>query len=155
MLIECETDASWDRTKDAKSFTGLLLYRNGDIIYWKSKKQSIVVLSSTESELEAMLEGTKKMVWTSSLLSETELAKELFMELKCDNLNAVKLANRGDLKTKSKLLNRKCQYIREAVKRENIHVGPNEEMTADYLTKPLSGSMLMKNVKKFMEVMGR
>lgn len=32
---------------------------------------------------------------------------------------------------------------------------PNEEMTADSLTKPLSGPMLMKNVKRFMNVMGR
>lgn len=157
MLIECEADASWDRTKDAKSFTGLLLYRNGYLIHWRSKKQSMVALSSTENELEAMLEGTKEMMWTRSLLKEIGLAEEIFMELRCDNLNAVKLTNGGNFKTKSKLLNRKCQYIREAVKQEDIHVRhvPNEEMTADSLTKPLSVPMLMKNVKRFMNVMGR
>lgn len=35
--IECETYASWNSIRDAKSFTGLLIYRKGDLIHWKSK----------------------------------------------------------------------------------------------------------------------
>ena len=31
--IRCEMDASWDSTKDAKSFSELLLCRNGDLIH--------------------------------------------------------------------------------------------------------------------------
>lgn len=58
--IECKSDASWDSTRDARSFTGLLIYCNGGLIQRKSRKQSAVALSSTESELEAMLEGLKK-----------------------------------------------------------------------------------------------
>lgn len=57
--IECETDASWDRTRDAKSFSGILMYYNGNLILWKSKKQPTVALSSTESELEALVTGVK------------------------------------------------------------------------------------------------
>jgi len=153
--IECETDASWDRTKDAKSFTGLLMYKNGDLIHWKSKKQSMVALSSTESELDAMLEGMKEMIWTSRLLREIEWSEEMTKELRCDNLNAVRLANGGNFKTKSKLMNRKCHFIQEAVGEERIHVNhvSSSEMTADCLTKPLSGPTLLKNVRKFMKVM--
>jgi len=55
--IELNADASWDRTQNAKSFTGVLIYRNGDLIHWRSRKQSMVALSSTERELEAILEG--------------------------------------------------------------------------------------------------
>jgi len=66
--VKCESDASWDRTQDAKSFTGLLLYVNGNLIHWRSRKQSIVALSSTESELEAMLEGLKEIVWSCKLI---------------------------------------------------------------------------------------
>lgn len=36
--IDHETDASWDTTIDAKSFTGILIHRNGDLIQWRSKK---------------------------------------------------------------------------------------------------------------------
>lgn len=150
--IECETDASWDSTRDAKSFTGLLIYRNGDLIHWKSKKQSMVALSSTESELEAMLEGLKEVIWKKRLMQEIGLSSEVKIEMRCDNLNAVRLANGGNFKTKSKMLNRKCHYIREEVKREDIKVKhvSHEIMTADCLTKPLTGPNLMKNIKKFM-----
>lgn len=152
-MIKCETDASWDRTKDAKSYTGLLLYRDADLIYWKSKKQHMIALSSTASKLEAMLEGVKEITWTNNLLEEIDSTKDRILILKCDNMNAVKLGNGGNFKTKSKLLNRKCCYIRETANKENIkivHV-PNGEMTADCLTKPLSGPGLMKNINKFMD----
>lgn len=148
---------SWDSTRDAKSFTGLLIYRNGDLIHWKSKKQSMVALSSTESELEAMLEGLKEVIWSRRLLEEIELSREAKIEIRCDNLNAVRLANGGSFKIKSKMLNRKCHYIREDVKKENIKVKhvSHEIMTADCLTKPLTGPNLLKNIKKFMNVTSR
>ncbi|XP_039313001.1 secreted RxLR effector protein 161-like [Solenopsis invicta] len=153
--IRCESDASWDRTEDAKFFTGLLLYRNGNLIHWRSKKQSIVALSSTESELEAMLEGLKEIIWTSRLLYEMGYTEEVKRELNCDNLNAVRLANGGSFKTKSKLMNRRCYYIQEAVRKENIivkHVS-NENMTADCLTKPLGAPTLSKHIKKIINTM--
>lgn len=80
------------------------------------------------------------------------IVKKLKTEIRCDNLNAVKLANRGNFKMKSKILNRKCYYIQEDVEKENVcakHI-PSNMMTANCLTKPLSGPNLMKNVKKFM-----
>lgn len=97
--IECEADASWDRT--AKSFIKLLIYKNGDLIYWKSRKQSMVALSSTESELEAILEGLKKVIWASRLLDKIEMSGKLSRELRCDNLmNAVRLVTGDNFKTR-------------------------------------------------------
>lgn len=79
--MKCESDASWDRTEDAKSFTELLLYVNGNLIHWRSRKQSMVALSSTESELEIMLEGLKEVVWSSRLIHEIESSEEVSKEL--------------------------------------------------------------------------
>ena len=31
--IMCSTDASWDSTADAKSFSGILIYRNRDLVH--------------------------------------------------------------------------------------------------------------------------
>jgi len=117
----------------------------------------MVALSSTESELEAMLEGAKEIVWTSRLLREIGQSRNMTRELKCDNLNAVRLANGGNFKTKSKLMNRKCHFIREAVKNECIRVShvSNADMTADCLTKPLSAPTLLKHTKMFMRVKDR
>lgn len=82
-------------------------------------------------------------------------SKETNKKLRCDNLNAVKLANGGNFKTKSKLMNKKFYYIREAVRNENVivkHV-PSENMTADCLTKPLGVSILSKYIKNIMSIM--
>jgi len=155
--IECEADASWYRTQDAKSFTEILIYRNGDLIHWRSKKQSMIALSLTESELEAILEDVKEIVWISRLLREIGLSEKMTREVKYDNLNAVRLANGRNFKTKSKLMNRKCHFIREAVKGERIHVShvSNTDMTADCLTKPLSAPTLLKHTRMFMRVKDR
>ena len=116
--IECETDASWDRTKVAKSFTGLLVYVNSDLVPWKSKIQRGVALSSTESELEAMTEAVKEVVWFDGLLKDIGMGDKRTRKIRCDSLNAVKLANGGNYKTQSKLLNRKSYFIRETMKQE-------------------------------------
>lgn len=152
--IDCETDASWDTTKDAKSFTGTLVYRNGDLIQWRSKKQYTVALSSTESELEAMLEGMKDVIWLDRLLREITGENKITKEIKSDSLNVVKLANGGNYKSRSKLLNRKFHFIREGMKENNIlitHVA-SVDMRADCLTKALSGPKLYKNVKEIMDI---
>lgn len=86
----------------------VLGYRNGDLVHWRSEKQATIAPSSTESELEATLEGLKE-VWISDLLNEIGMLCEQ-KELKCDNLNAVKLANRENFKTTTKLLNRTCHF---------------------------------------------
>lgn len=151
--IKCESDA-WDRTEDAKFFIGLLLYRNGNLIHWRSKNQSIVPLSSTESKLEAMLEGLKEVIWISRILYEMGYTEKTARELNCDNLNAVKLTNDESFKTKSKLMNRKCYYIQKAVRNKSIlvkHVS-SDNITRDCLTKPLGGPTLSKHLKKVMNI---
>jgi len=72
-------------------------------------------------------------------------------------LNAVRLANGNNFKTKSKLMNRKCCYIRETMQIENItckhvkHVS-NNDIIADCFTEPLSGPTLLKQIRKFMDI---
>ena len=70
----------------------------------------ILYTSSIENELEAVMEGLKEISWMSDLLNEIAMSRE-YKQLKCDNLNAVKLANSENFKTKTKLVNRKCHFI--------------------------------------------
>ena len=49
--LTCYADASWANDLDTrKSTTGYLFKLNGNIISWKSQRQSTVALSSTEAE---------------------------------------------------------------------------------------------------------
>lgn len=101
-----------------------------------------------------MTEAVKEVVWFNGLLKDIGMGDKLTRKIRCDSLNAVKLANGGNYKTKSKLLNRKCYFIRDATKQEDLQIShvSNERMTADCLTKPVSGKSLLKNVKLFLDI---
>ena len=45
------------------------------MISWKTKRQSVASLSSTEAEYIALSETTKEAMWIRSLLKETETRK--------------------------------------------------------------------------------
>ncbi|KAK2986874.1 hypothetical protein RJ640_000992 [Escallonia rubra] len=53
--IECFSDADWAGSKlDRKSTTGYCVFVGGNLVSWKSKKQSVVSRSSAESEYRAI-----------------------------------------------------------------------------------------------------
>ena len=65
------TDANWaGDIDDRKSTTGLLLKINGCTVSWKSKKQSVVSLSSAESEYMSLGEGVRETLWLRQFMSE-------------------------------------------------------------------------------------
>ena len=56
-----------------KSITAYFFTLGGNCISWKSQLQSLVALSSTESEYMAIIDAFKEAVWLQGLLSEINL----------------------------------------------------------------------------------
>ena len=53
--LECLTDADWAGSKeDRRSTSGYYVFVRGNLVSWKSKKQSVVSRSSVEYEYRAM-----------------------------------------------------------------------------------------------------
>lgn len=63
--LHAYSDSDWASDLDKRrSCTGFVIKLSGAAINWKSHRQDIVALSSTEAEYIAMSETTKDVVWT-------------------------------------------------------------------------------------------
>jgi len=56
--------------KTRRSPTGYLIYLNGALIGWCSKRQAAVALSSTDAECRALTEVCREIMWIRSFLRE-------------------------------------------------------------------------------------
>lgn len=70
-------DASFAYDYDRKSTSGYLLKLNNNVILWSSKKQSVVALSSTESEYIALSLCARECLFCKNLLSDIKVIKSL------------------------------------------------------------------------------
>jgi hypothetical protein len=61
------SDANWSARL---SISGYAFYLGNSLVDWRSKKQPLVTLSSTESEYVALTHASKNLLWLRKLLSE-------------------------------------------------------------------------------------
>ena len=145
-------DADWaSDSLDRKSYTGFCFVLNGSVISWQSKKQKTVSLSSTEAEYVALSEASREAVYLRNLMYEIT-GKQQVIKLKCDNQSALKLATSHHAHTRSKHIDVRYHYVRDAVKNKLISIDyiSTQEMPADLLTKGL----LSTKHYKFMKLLG-
>jgi len=84
LLAYSDADHGSDPT-DRKSVTGFCIFLSDSLIFWKSKKQSIVSQSSTEAEYRAMTSTTKEIVWLRWLLADMRVFFSHPTPMYCDN----------------------------------------------------------------------
>jgi hypothetical protein len=77
-----------------QSTTGYLVQWNGNLISWKSKKQSSTSLSSTEAKYVAMADLVRELIWLRMVMS-TSLSLEIPKKIPIfeDNQAAIQLTN--------------------------------------------------------------
>ncbi|XP_071909073.1 autophagy-related protein 18b isoform X3 [Coffea arabica] len=71
--IEGYSDADWvGSASDRRSTIGYCVFVGGNLVSWKSKKQTVISRSSAESEYRAMAHTVCELVWLKSMLLEIE-----------------------------------------------------------------------------------
>lgn len=66
-----------------RSITGYLFTLYGNLVSWKANLQSIVALSTTESEYIALTKAIKEVIWLKGLVNELE-GKAVPVTVWCD-----------------------------------------------------------------------
>lgn len=143
-------DADWGNNRsDRRSFTGFVFCLNGGPISWESKKQRTVALSSTEAEFMAMTEAVKERLYLRRLFEELGLRELMDITIFNDNMGAIKLAENPIFHNRSKHIDLRFHFIREAVNEKliNIRYLDSNSMIADTLTKGLSGCKLKELIR--------
>jgi IS30 family transposase len=138
--IEVYTDSDWAGClSDRKSTTGYCTFVWGNMVTWRSKKQSIVARSSAEAEFRVMSQGICEGIWLKRMLDEIKIPTNHPMKILCDNKAAISIAKNPVQHDRTKHVEIDRHFIKEKIDHEIISVNhiPSCQQTADILTKAL------------------
>ena len=133
---------------DRNSTTGWLYKIGKNTVAWKSTKQKMVTLSTTEAEYVAACDAAKEAMWLQQLLAELQVIDNSNVPtLNQDNQSAIFIEKNHSVKQRTKHIEIKYHFIRMFIQEGKLAVKycPTNEMTADILTKPLSRKAFWKH----------
>lgn len=138
-MIQAWTDAEYGRDRfDSLSTECFLFKLAGGVINWKSRKQSVVATSSTESEYMALFSGSLEAVYLRGLLNELG-SHTPTIPVTSDNRSAVELVNNPKFHERTKHIRIRFHKIRELQEDGTVKVTWTERTNnpADLGTKAL------------------
>ena len=155
--FRAHVDADWGGDKDSRaSATGYVIDINGTPVSWRTKRQTVVALSSAESEHIALSECAKQVKWMRKMYWEfifkTPWLREVAFEpthVHMDSSAAESIAKSNQISAKSKHIDIRFHHVKSCVRDKVLklsHVS-SANNTADLLTKVLDLSPFTKLVK--------
>lgn len=145
-----ETYADADYANDLitrKSVSGYVTKLFDGPISWRSQRQSIIALSTTEAEYISGCEAVKNLVPIRAHLLELEAIKEEPSPVYIDNQSAVKLAANENCAQRTRHISIRQKWLTEKQEEKQIIVQhiPGIRQQADMLTKALSKDKFITN----------
>ena len=108
------SDADWSGDPDtSRSTSGYIFISNQAAISWASKCQSMVALSSTESEYIGLSIARQHIQWLRTFFDEIGQSQSGLTELNCDNQAAIILCKDPQFWARTKHIQRKYHHIQD------------------------------------------
>ncbi|RVW41270.1 Golgin candidate 5 [Vitis vinifera] len=102
---EVYSDADWaGNIIDRRSTSGYCSFVWGNLVTWRSKKQSVVARSSAEAEYRALAQGICEGIWIKRVLSELGQTSSSPILIMCDNQAAISIAKNPCIMTGPSML---------------------------------------------------
>ena len=114
-LFHGYADAAYANADDHKSTTGYVFISAGGAITWKSKKQTIIALSSTESEYVALSEAGREATWLRNLYAELGFPQGSPTIIWGDNEGSVTLTHNPQFHQRTKHIAIRHHWVRDLV----------------------------------------
>ena len=133
-------DADWGGdVQHRRSVTGLVLKLAGGAIYYKTRFQPTIALSSTEAEFSAACDAGKAILYIRSILDQLGLSQKDATTLHIDNNGALNMANQQQPTKNTRHIDIKNYAIQDWVEKDLLFLRRISSTAnyADALTKPL------------------
>lgn len=133
----CDAEYVGDRL-ERKSTYGSCHFLGDNLIFWSSKRQSTIALSTTEVEYIAASGCSTQILWMKIQLEDFQIY-ESNIPIFCDNTSATCLSKNPILHSRAKRIEIKHHFIRDHVHKcvLNLKFIDTDHQLVDIFTKPL------------------
>ncbi|KAI0504849.1 hypothetical protein KFK09_015803 [Dendrobium nobile] len=148
LLEYCDTD--WANDHEERKITSGYVFYVGDTTFtWSTKKQKVVALSTSEAESIAPTTAACETMWLKNLLKEFYGEIDKVTTIYVDNKSAITLAKNAVQRDRSKHIDMRYHFIRDAVKMGHIIIEhcSTKDQVADLFTKALPTMRFVKLLK--------
>ncbi|GJS81794.1 copia-like protein [Tanacetum coccineum] len=134
-----------------RSVSGYCFFLGSCLISWKSKKQTIVSISSTEAEYRALADVTCEISWIKCLFKDLGLTISSPTTVYCDNASVIALASNPVQHNRTKHIEIDYHFVRAKIRQDLILPTfiSTQHQLADVLTKGLSKAPHYQCLSKF------
>jgi hypothetical protein len=145
LLAFTDSDYAGD-IKDRKSTYGYVFLMNSGAVAWSSRKQPLVMLSTTEAEFVAVANCACQTIWMRRILEKIGYQQEGSTVIMSDSSSAIKISKNPIMHGRSKHKDVRFHFLRNLVKDGVIKLEfcGTKKQVADVMTKPLKLDQFQK-----------
>jgi hypothetical protein len=142
MGLAAHADASLGTGDDNRSITGGIIFFNNGVIYYKTKLQGAIALSTAEAEVYAIITIVKEVLFMRRILKSLRLPAaywETPTPVYTDSMAAIHMILNDSARSRIRHVDVKLSFLRQALKdgEVSIQFRPSKENLADGFTKAL------------------
>ena len=133
-------DADWaGSNKDSRSTTGYCTKVWGNVVTWRSKKQSMVARSSAEAEFQAIAQGICEVIWLERLLKDLKIPLAQPTRVYSDSKSAISIVKNHVQHDRMKHVRIDRSFIKREIEEGGIVLSymPSKDQVADVFTKAM------------------